>query len=251
MYARVEVQGTEEVNEKGAVETVKCTSQAGNDSEQPNEGNVEIQRNVYAVEVVFKYAICSGRFGPLGEPLPTNSGVLHCGRLKIADFDLGVLYNPEARDEPCVEHWISTINAEFKVKLFHRIQNGIAPSYKTLIFSTSTHRPPPPTTADSFSRRSDDHPQPRQLRRPTPPLQSSLRRKIQRNVYAVEVVFKYAICSGRFGPLGEPLPTNSGVLHCGRLKIADFDLGVLYNPEARDEPCVEHWISTINGEQTP
>ncbi|KAI8549976.1 hypothetical protein RHMOL_Rhmol06G0067500 [Rhododendron molle] len=112
----------------------------------------KIQRNVYAVEVVFKYAICSGRFGPLGEPLPTNSGVLHC---------------------------------------------------------------------------------------------------IQRNVYAVEVVFKYAICSGRFGPLGEPLPTNSGVLHCGRLKIADFDLGVLYNPEARDEPCVEHWISTINGEQTP
>lgn len=28
--------------EKGAVETVKCTSQAGNDSEQPNEGNVEV-----------------------------------------------------------------------------------------------------------------------------------------------------------------------------------------------------------------
>ncbi|KAI8555252.1 hypothetical protein RHMOL_Rhmol05G0160300 [Rhododendron molle] len=53
------------------------------------------------------------------------------------------------------------------------------------------------------------------------------------------------------GLLGEPLPTYSGVLHCGRLKIADFDLGVLYNPEARDEPCVEHWISTISGEQTP
>ncbi|KAG5560898.1 hypothetical protein RHGRI_004055 [Rhododendron griersonianum] len=102
--------------------------------------------------------------------------------------------------------------------------------------------------------RSDDHPQPRQLRRPTPPLQPSLRRKnfqvfvflwqIQRNVYAVEVVFKYAICSGRFGPLGEPLPTNSGVLHyVSSLGVKCFGQGLWGN---LCPPKVEFFITKID-----